>query len=266
MSFYFTYQLSEHVSNYLTLGLKSQKSRKMVKTMVKRGTQLQFFYDLLAPVCMENENMFLARVGRGERSELKLFKIHLVHLGGDGEFEDSVCGCQAGRLFRNCRLCLDTATSRLIFTENNFIYRDDREHQELVKYAEEIELRQLLHNMKVTTHKITVEEKNALTKMRNYCLTAGANPLYRLFSEFNSKGILGLHKAAHPDRFRVVFKGIVEKTIAWTLSIISNMRYFLKEYSNSMEILDNRVISFPYVQAYEFCRYVILNESFITSG
>ena len=112
--------------------------------------------------------------------------------------------------------------------------------------------------MRVSRHITTVAEMNVLIDLKNYGLASGENPLYNLFSELNGngKGILSLHKAVHPDRLHVVLKGIIEKTISWTLSIISNMRSFLKSRPNSMELLDSRVIAFPYIQAYEFCRYV----------
>ena len=55
----------------------------------------------------------------------------------------------------------------------------------------------------------------------------------------------------------MILKGIVEKTIAWTLSIVySIMRMSGKKgaYSESMGTLDARIQAFPNLQAYECFR------------
>jgi len=58
----------------------------------------------------------------------------------------------------------------------------------------------------------------------------------------------------HPDRLHVILKGIVEKTIAWTLSIVYNLGFIDAAYKDSMKKLDKRASSFPDFQTYEFFR------------
>jgi hypothetical protein len=54
--------------NYRPSGVRTQTKKDLTKKMVKRAAHLQYYYDLLAPVCKENENMFVARIGRGKSS------------------------------------------------------------------------------------------------------------------------------------------------------------------------------------------------------
>jgi hypothetical protein len=98
------------------------------------------------------------------------------------------------------------------------------------------------------------EQKKVEDRLEVLALTAGRNPLYRLFYYFNAKNITSFHRSLHPDRLHVILKGIVEKTIAWTLSIVYNLGLVDKTYKDSMKTLDRRVSAFPDFQTYEFFR------------
>lgn len=198
--------------------------------------------------------MFLVQIGRGDKAVQKIVKVYLAHVGGDGEFLDGLCGCSPRRMLRNCRLCMDAATSRLVMNKDRIVYRDDVTHERLVSSMERVTMREIESKTRRRNYKFSPRESNLSATLLNYSLSSGRNPLYALFSELNEKSILSFHKAVNPDRLHVVYKGIVEKTIAWTLSIVNNMPYFLPHRDRAMELIDTRVRGFPCTQAYEFCR------------
>ena len=128
------------------------------------------------------------------------------------------------------------------------------EHSRLVKAVEQLERKRIAAKRNGRQYKASVHETNTETKLANYSTRSGQNPLYQLFSELNERGILSLHKAVNPDRLHVIYKGIIEKTIAWTLSIVSNLSFFMKGREGCLDLLDSRVMGFPCTQAWDFCR------------
>jgi len=73
--------------------------------------------------------------------------------------------------------------------------------------------------------------------------------MYELFYYANCRGIgRGLHGSCWPDMLHVVLKGIVEKTLAWSLAIVYGIhRLAGKRWITGMALLDDRVANFPSV-------------------
>lgn len=216
-----------------------------------RSAELNFLHDIVAPVTQFNKNGFLARVGRGSNSVVKFFKVHVLNISGDGELLDALAGANCKRVNRNCRSCMDVATSRLLMPgEDRIEYRSDHSHELAVKRMGALMKKFVLERRRFSeTDKVWKRRTNSL------CITPGLNPLYRLFYYFNGKGITSFHRSLYPDRLHVIFKGIVEKTIAWTLAIVYDvMKLFPAQYARSMSIIDERTSAFPDHQAFEFYR------------
>ena len=216
---------------------------------------LKFIHDVISPVTQFGKNGFLAQIGRGANAQIKFLKVHVVNIGGDGQFLDDLAGCHCARKIRNCRLCKDTATSRIVIAGKDSIrYRDDNEHELLVKRAGQLANLKFLAAAQGRRYALDEAQEKVESRIATLSLRGGRNPLYRLYYYFNAKKITSLHRSLHPDRLHVILKGIVEKTIAWTLSIVHNLGYIDPEYKDSMKKLDRRVSTFPDFQTYEFCR------------
>lgn len=239
---------------YTFSGITQGNHHDFIKGIVKKNAMISFFLEIMNPVCNRDNNMFLVQIGRGDKAVLRIVKVFLAHIGGDGEFLDWLIGTSHRCILRNCRICMDAATSRLVLRPDKIVYRDDVEHSRLVKAGEQLERKRIAAKINGRQYKASVHEENTETELANYSMRSGENPLYPLFSELNERGILSLHKAVNPDRLHVIYKGIIEKTIAWTLSIVSNLSYFMKDRKFSMQLLDSRVMGFPCMQAWDFCR------------
>ena len=216
---------------------------------------LKFIHDVISPVTQFGKNGFLAQIGRGANAQIKFLKVHVVNIGGDGQFLDALAGCHCARKIRNCRLCKDTATSRIVIASKDSIrYRDDNEHELLVKRAGQLASLKFLAAAQGRRCALDEAQEQVESRIATLLLRGGRNPLYRLYYYFNAKNITSFHRSLHPDRLHVILKGIVEKTIAWTLSIVHNLGYIDPAYKDSMKRLDRRVSTFPDFQTYEFCR------------
>lgn len=217
----------------------------------KRSVLLQFLYEIVAPVAQYGNNGFLAQIGRGVHAVTKFFKVHVLNFVGDGELLDFLAGTQHSRINRNCRCCMDVATSRLLIRGEDAIeYRRDNFHELVVK-----RMGQLMDKVVLERHRIVdATEKMIRDKANSLCVNAGTNPLYRLFYYFNSKNITSFHQSLYPDRLHVILKGIVEKTISWTLSILHDVMHLVPGYKDSMRKLDSRISEFPVHQSFEFFR------------
>jgi len=208
-------------------------------------------YEIVAPVAEFGKNGFLAQVGRGAHAVIKFFKVHVLNFAGDGELLDLLAGTYHSRVNRNCRCCMDVATSRLLIPGEEAIqYRDDNYHELIVK-----RMGQLMDKFVLERHRIVdAAEKLLREKANRLCVNAGTNPLYRLFYYLNAKGITSFHQSLYPDRLHVILKGIVEKTISWTLSILHDVMDLVPGYKDNMRKLDTRISAFPVHQAFEFFR------------
>ena len=232
--------------------------QKEIIQFAERSALLNFLYDVMAPVAAFGKNGFLAQIGNGQDAEIKFLKIHVVSIGGDGAELDMLGGCQNGRMYRNCRLCLDATTAKLVYrSEDDIKYRNDNEHEFVVKRMAELWKRRKVASARGKQHIMLEGHKKLENNFNELDLTPGRNPLYRLFYYFNGIGISGFHQSLHPDRLHVILKGIVEKTIAWTLSIVYSIMTMSGKngaYSESMGTLDARIKAFPNLQAYECFR------------
>ena len=219
---------------------------------------LNFLHDIMAPVAAFGKNGFIVQIGKEPNAVVKFVKIHVFQIGGDGIELDGLVGCHNGCVIRNCRQCLDTATSRLVILgERDIEYRNDNQHEFLVERMGELWKQRILSAAYNHRHTMTEDQTALESKFNTLGLKPGKNPLYRLFYYFNGKGISGLHQSLHPDRLHVILKGIVEKTIAWSLSIVYNIMRMdgkASHYRESMRKLDQRVSSFPIHQTYECFR------------
>ena len=92
-------------------------------------------------------------------------------------------------------------------------------------------------------------DKAILRKTADFCVSAGDNSMYELFYYANCRSIgRGLHGSCWPDMLHVVLKGIVEKTLAWSLAIVYGIhRLAGDEWETGMAVLDARVANFPNV-------------------
>ena len=233
--------------------MKSQ--RKDIIKRFERSVMLKFIHDSVASVTEFGQNGYLAQIGKGAKAQTKFLKVHVVNIGGDGQFQDGIAGCSCQRTIANCRLCKDRATSRIVIASKESIrYRDDNEHELLVKRAGQLQNLKFLASAGRRRYVVDEEQEKVEDRLEVLSLTAGRNPLYRLFYYFNAKNITSFHRSLHPDRLHVILKGIVEKTIAWTLSIVHNLGLVDKTYKKSMKELDTRVAAFPDFQTYEFFR------------
>ena len=239
---------------YSFSGIKQTNHHDYIKDIVKKNAMISFFLEVMNPVCNRDNNMFLVQIGRGDKAVFRIVKVFLAHIGGDGEFLDWLVGTSHRFLLRNYRICMDAATSCLVMRPDKIVYRDDVEHSRLVKAVEQLERKRIAAKRNGRQYTASVHETNTETKLANYSTRSGQNPLYQLFSELNEEGILSLHKAVNPDRLHVIYKGIIEKTIAWTLSIVTNLSFFMKGREGYLDLLDSRVMGFPSTQAWDFCR------------
>ena len=236
-------------------GFDAECHRTEIIKRWERSVMLKFIHDSLSPVTQFGKNGYLAQIGKGANAQIKFLKVHVCNIGGDGAFLDDVGGCHCGRMIRNCRICKDTATSRVVIIDKDSIrYRDDNEHEFLVKRAGQLDNLRYLAGAQKRRYTPDDEQKAVEARMKTLSLKPGRNPLYKLFYYFNAKNITSLHRSLHPDRLHVILKGIVEKTIAWTLSIVHNLGYIDAAYKDSMKKLDKRVSTFPDFQTYEFFR------------
>ena len=53
---------------------------------------LKFIHDVIAPVTQFGKNGFLAQIGKGVNAKIKFLKVHVVNIGGDGQFQDALGG------------------------------------------------------------------------------------------------------------------------------------------------------------------------------
>jgi hypothetical protein len=216
---------------------------------------LKFLHDVVAPVTQFGKNGFLAQIGRGANAQIKFLKVHVLNIGGDGQFLDDLAGCHNAKKIRNCRMCKDRASGRIVMTGvESFKFRDDNEHEFLVKRAGQLESLRILAAAEGRRYRFDEAQRTVVDRLESLSLVGGRNPLYKLFYYFNAKKITSFHRSLYPDRLHVILKGIVEKTIAWTLSIVHNLGIIDAAYKDSIKILDKRISTFPDFQTYEFFR------------
>jgi hypothetical protein len=91
----------------------------------------------------------------------------------------------------------------------------------------------------------TAAQKQSEVIARDYGLgnSATSNPLYRLFWYWNSRGIYSLHQCATPDLLHAILKGIIEKTVTWsliTIHLVKGMDIYKDKYRGNMTLLDDR--------------------------
>ena len=245
------------MSQMIISGIDAKYRRDAIIRGYERSVMLKFIHDAVAPVTQFGKNGFLAQIGKGTNAEIKFLKVHVVNIGGDGEFQDGLGGCNCQRQIANCRMCKDRATSRIvIFGKESIRYRDDNEHELVVKRAGQLENLRIRAAAEGRRLVLDAAQQAVLDRLETLSLTGGRNPLYRLFYYFNAKNITSFHRSLHPDRLHVILKGIVEKTIAWSMSIVHNLGIIDKTYKDSMKTLDKRVSTFPDFQTYAFFRCI----------
>jgi len=182
---------------------------------------------------------------------------HLVQIGGDGKLLDDVCGCFHSR-GRFCRSCLENRRSLFTKPVQPAIVRSDAIHEVLTFEASELDGRIVDAYMEKSragawpgarSYQKNDADKAILRKTADFCVSAGDNPMYELFYYANCRSIgRGLHGSCWPDMLHVVLKGIVEKTLAWSLAIVYGIhRLAGDEWETGMAVLDARVANFPNV-------------------
>jgi len=197
------------------------------------------------------------QIGRGEEKKIVNAFCHLVQIGGDGKMLDDVCGCFHSR-GRFCRICLERRRSLFRIPKTRASVRSDAEHEALTFESAELDGRIVDAYIEkgrvgavagVKSYQKNGADKAILRKAADLCVTGGDNAMYELFYYANCRGIgRGLHGSCWPDMLHVVLKGIVEKTLAWSLAIVYGIhRLAGKRWITGMALLDDRVANFPSV-------------------
>ena len=73
------------------------------------------------------------------------------------------------------------------------------------------------------------------------------------------RGITSLHRSVYPDYLHVIEKGLIEKTISWTLMIITAVQSMSNKsdaiyYGDNFAVLDARIATFVHQQPFNFVR------------
>ena len=117
-------------------GFDAECNRTEIIKRWERSVMLKFIHDALSPVTQFGKNGYLAQIGKGANVQIKFLKVHVCNIGGDGQFLDGIGGCHCGRMIRNCRICKDTATSRVVIIDKDSIrYRDDKQRARVLSEA-----------------------------------------------------------------------------------------------------------------------------------
>jgi len=181
-------------------------------------------------------------------------------LGGDGKEQDMLCGCHHGR-FRNCRFCLESRSSLFTTPTTPRPLRSDSQHEalayELFGLHRRIVTGTLLGDGTRKRYERSEEDRRTERLGKDHGIVASEGHLYELFYGLNSFGIWGLHNAALADKLHVILKGIVEKTLTWSLLVVNAVEKLFDrtKYGSSMSCLDARASCMTPV-AFKWLRWV----------
>jgi len=180
---YLKYRISKYIcfARHILLlpeNITTRKHQDEIIKFVERSTMTNFLHDIMAPVATFGKNGFLVQIGRGPGAVVKFVKIHVLQIGGDGAELDWLGGCHNKCVIRNCRLCLDSATSRLVISsERDIEYRNDNQHEFIVKRMGELWKLRILAAAQNHRHVMSEEQVHLESKFNTLDLTPGKNPL-----------------------------------------------------------------------------------------
>ena len=247
---HFPYTNDKLKSLLLGNGYESEDFIKDVIASTKKRAMRAFIEQVFAPMCTYGRNCYLVQIGNGANAVTVNAIVNVIQLGGDGEHLDGLLQLHHGR-HANCRLCLDNRHCKFIGCDDEAPMRDDAQHEDLcVDMKNVTEAKAAVYAARAAEGKKplftrTAEQKKSEALARDYGLgnSATSNPLYRLFWYWNSRGIYSLHQCATPDMLHAILKGIVEKTVTWSLIIIhvvKGMDVYKEKYRGNMTLLDDR--------------------------
>ena len=222
---------------------------------------LQFIYDAFKEVTKLGSNCFKVQVGKSRNAFQRYVMVNVLILSGDGQFLDWLCGTSLRRKFMQCRSCQSSNMSRFIQDSVHNKWRDDNHMAGIGKHAESAYMRRWLHylNGGSLRYNTPPEDQEWIKESQKFGVTAGTNPLYKFFTYWRGRGITSLHRSVYPDYLHVIEKGLIEKTISWTLMIITAVQSLTTKtdtvsYDNSFAVLDARMSTFVHQQAFNFVR------------
>ena len=242
-------------------GLAFKKDRDQILQWVQRKNMLQFIYDAFKEVTKLGSNCFKVQVGKSRHAFQRYVMVNVLILSGDGQFLDWLCGTSLRRKFMQCRSCQSSNMSRFIQDSGHNKWRDDNQMAGIAKHAEGAYMRRWLHylNGGSLRYNTPPEDQEWINEAKRFGVTAGTNPLYKFFTYWRGRGITSLHRSVYPDYLHVIEKGLIEKTISWTLMIITAVQSLSSKsdtinYDNSFAVLDARIATFVHQQAFNFVR------------
>ena len=242
-------------------GLVIKKDRDQILQWVQRKNMLQFIYDAFKEVTQLGSNCFKVQIGKTEGAFQAYVMVNVLILSGDGQYLDWLCGTSLKRKYMQCRMCQSSTMSRFVQSNGQNKWRDDNHMAAIGKHTEGAYIRRWLHylNGGSLRYNTPPEDQEWFAEAKKYGVTAGYNPLYKFYTYWRGRGITSLHRSVVPDYLHVIEKGLVEKTISWTLMIISAVQSLSHKtdtikYDNSFAVLDARISTFVHQQAFNFVR------------
>ena len=245
-------------------GINFKVDHERILRWTKRKAMMEFIYSCFDPVTKLGENCFEVLIGQGVQQIKRIAFIHVLLISGDGMFLDGIAGTGMRRLGMQCRLCTTRKLYGLTEPVGGYVYRDDFEHAWIVAQLEEVFVKRWRWfvnkgESEGTLYKYSLQDKEFLKLGKHFGLIEGRNCLYKFFSYWRGRGISSLHQAIPPDFLHVIEKGLLEKTIQWSLMVIAlveeiSRKHRLDNYTEANSLLDARISSFPPKQSYWFTR------------
>ena len=184
-----------------------------------------------------------------DNSRIRYAIITIAGLFGDGQLLDQVCGTAHNRKKRKCRICTQRCCA--LFTPDVSIgdLRNDFEHHVRASRAFSV-LKSCYDDKRSPMFRVMYKKdkpaKLTLQWIAKLGIREGDNPVYELFYYWNQRSSFGLHNSVPPDTLHVIYKGVVENVIAWSLQIIHRVAHLDSvQYSNNLGLLDLRIMYFP---------------------
>ena len=242
-------------------GIKSKSEQERILKWVKRRNVLSFIYEAFKPIIQLGRNCFKVQIGQDDHYIQRYAMINVVDISGDGQFLDWLCGTSLRRKYMQCRQCVSSSMCRFVQSSTHNRFRDDNMMFLLGKRLESVYRRKWVYLVNGgTRHSFTEDEKQWLILGQKYGVVEGYNPLYKMFSYWRGRGITSLHRSVSPDYLHVIQKGLIEKTISWTLMILLSVRQISQKakdvynFTHNMSLLDDRIKTFTNHQSFQFVR------------
>ena len=215
----------------------------------KRKFQLQYLYDILKKTLDSQSNGVKFRVGRFDNVngyEIEAY-IHLCIISGDNKQLDYLGGISMRSNSKPCRIC-NTEQCHSIDNEQCIgTFRDDNEMQRIGKLLQvAIKDHCSLQNSKLPE---SITDAYKLCKQNGMLITAGENPLIKLFEWQYTRNISSFYKSLVPDVLHTFIKGLMEYAITWSYICFKTLQEVDQAYSSNLSDIDDRIKNFPTIQS-----------------